>query len=147
MRGKSESQDQYVARMFARHTGLSGDSLLQFMGTQDHLRRKIATEADWAVVEKFAASPHIEFRVNSEIALGFTVGTRFENRARAVLRKLAEDSEPGIKLIALYTLTSMRDPDASRFLETDLESKDPFVSTKVREFAIREKIKIDRPLR
>jgi len=135
MRGRAESHDEYVARQFARHTGLSSESLLALMRTNDRLRHHAATDGDWKSIEEFAASPHIEYRVNAELALTYAKGTKFEEKARGLLRRLAQDPDGGTRVIALRSLKAMRDPDASRLLQTAMASNDPYVSAKAHDIS------------
>lgn len=139
LHGKTETKEEVVARHFEQHTGLSARDLMRIDKASENLRQHQATDEDWRVIETFSASPHLEFRVTAEQSITYARGTAYEARARAILRRLAEDPDGGTRMVALRSLKAMRDPEAPRLIDLAKHSTDPYVSAKIWD--------LDKPLR
>lgn len=126
---KAQTPEEYAAKQFAKHTGLSGEELLLILRTNDKIRTKQIDDRDWGVIEKYSNSPAIEFRANSELALPFLKGTPYEARARAVLHRLAQDTDPGTRSVAIQAMFKSGDPQAQSSLEEAQQSTDPAIKS------------------
>ncbi len=132
---KAPSQEEYAARQFAKHSGLSGDTLLSIWKANENIRSKRATAKDWNVVESNSKSSSMEFRATSEMALAHLKGTEFEHKAVEVLHRLADDPDAGVKTIAIRALFRIGHPQAKKFLSDAQASNEPSIKAEADKIA------------
>ena len=130
-----ETQEEYTARMFEIHTGIPGANLKELTHAVSDLRARKATEADVEVLEKYSISPRLELRAGSEMATGYLIGTPFQSRAHAMVLRLAEDPDPGTRLIAIESLIPFSRSEAKVYVDKNLASPDPNIAMRIRQIA------------
>lgn len=118
------TQNESIGGSFQKHTGLDGRKLTALLNIHDKVgSRKPITDDEWRSIVEASESPNLEFRVNSLISLHRLVGTKYEEGARNIARRLSSDPDPGTRCVALGRLVAMHDHTAKSELVSALRSE------------------------
>ena len=119
---------RYTAKRFAQNTGLNENEAYRLFKINEKMHNdEPLSEQEFSEVETASKSSAMEFRVNSLDSLRHLEATPFKDRAHSIMRHLTHDPEPGIRSIALRTLTWVKDPETVPLLKEAIVSSDPYV--------------------